>query len=394
MPPTRSPVLLQGFHWNSHTHDWWRVVRDHADAIADAGFTMVWLPPPSQSAAPQGYLPNEWYDLDSSAYGDQAGLKAAIAALHARGVHVLADIVINHRVGTADWADFSAPAFADNADAVTHDDEWGQGTGEADSGAGFHAARDLDHTEASVRTAITAWLRWLRDTIGFDGWRYDYVKGFHGRYVAEYNRATQPVFSVGEIWPDITGDYHASREGVDDHRQHIIDWIDATGGTSAAFDFTTKWQLMLAVERTEFWRLGSIPGTVGWWPETSVTFIDNHDTGPSPGGGQSHWPFPEDRVSLGYAYILTHPGTPTVYWPHYFDWDSDLRNEIDALIRVRHQQGITSTSGIDVQTAEAGRYAAIVNGNTAVTIGPEPWSPSKGGWTPAASGNEWAVWTR
>lgn len=47
---------------------------------------------------------------------------------------------------------------------------------------------------------------------------------------------------------------------------------------------------------------------LGYWPTKAVTFIDNHDTGSS----QGHWPFPEDKVMQGYAYILTHPGIPCV----------------------------------------------------------------------------------
>lgn len=28
-----------------------------------------------------------------------------------------------------------------------------------------------------VRKDIAEWMRWLRNSIGFDGWRFDYVKG-------------------------------------------------------------------------------------------------------------------------------------------------------------------------------------------------------------------------
>jgi alpha-amylase len=54
---------------------------------------------------------------------------------------------------------------------------------------------------------------------------------------------------------------------------------------------------------------------------------------------------------------------------------------------------VTSTSTISVQAADAYRYAAIVNGNLAMKIGPGSWSPGAG-WTLAASGNDWAVWTK
>lgn len=390
-----SDVMLQGFHWNSHRWDWWNIVAAKSPDIQTAGFTMVWLPPPSRAADSAGYLPNEWRNLDASKYGTVAQLRTAIAALHGRDIKVIGDVVVNHRAGTVSWADFTSPAFASNAQAVTSNDEWGLGTGNIDTGDGYHAARDLDHTNASVQTELTSWLNWLKSAsnAGFDGWRYDYVKGFSPSYVGGYNTATAPYFSVGELWPDITGDYYASCSSINYHRQKLMDWINATGDRSAAFDFTTKWQLQLAVDRTEYWRMGCIPGAIGWWPAMSVTFVDNHDTGPSPDGGQNHWPFPGAKVEQGYAYILTHPGTPTVYWPHYFDWGPDLQNKIRTLIGIRKAQGVTSTSTIAVQMADATRYAAIVNNNVAMKIGPGSWSPGAG-WTLAASGSDWAVWTR
>jgi len=389
---TQTDVLLQGFHWESHEENWWSIVNDLAPEIQEAGFTMVWLPPPTSAASDEGYLPSKWYDLDGSQYGTESQLRNAVRALHDENVKVLADIVVNHRVGTTDWADFTEPSFYDNSDAVVSDDEWDGATGTKDTGAGYDAARDLDHTYFSVNDNLKGWLDWLKNDIGFDGWRYDYVKGYDGSYVGEYNDATSPYFSVGEYWPDIDGDYNASCSDVNYHRQKLMDWINATDGKSAAFDFTTKWQLQLAVKNGEYGRLGCVPGAIGWWPEKSVTFVDNHDTGPSPGGGQDLWPFPSDKVEQGYAYILTHPGTPTVYWPHYFDWSSELRNTIETLISIRQNQGLTETSSIEVKAADNSKYAAIIDGKVAVKIGPGSWSPS-GDWAVAASGDQWAVWT-
>lgn len=42
------------------------------------------------------------------------------------------------------------------------------------------------------------WLVWLRTHAGFDGWRLDYVRGFHGSHVKDYMEASAPLFSVGE----------------------------------------------------------------------------------------------------------------------------------------------------------------------------------------------------
>ncbi|CAB4273239.1 unnamed protein product [Prunus armeniaca] len=43
-------------------------------------------------------------------------------------------------------------------------------------------------------------------------------------------------------------------------------------------------------------------------PFSGLTFIDNHDTSST----QNIWPFPSDKVMQGYAYILTHPGIPSI----------------------------------------------------------------------------------
>src|SRR5262245_41568409 len=98
-------VLLQGFHWKSHlgsrhatggTKPWWQIVRECAPAIRRAGFSWVWLPPCSDSLAPQGYIPRRWNTLDC-AYGTGRELKAALRDLGPVGA--VADIVVNHRVG-------------------------------------------------------------------------------------------------------------------------------------------------------------------------------------------------------------------------------------------------------------------------------------------------------
>lgn len=62
-------------------------------------------------------------------------------------------------------------------------------------------------------------------------------------------------------------------------------------------------------------------GLLGIQPTRSVTFVDNHDTGST----QAHWPFPKDKKLEGYAYIMTHPGMPTVFWEHLYDVRSSSR---------------------------------------------------------------------
>ena len=97
---------------------------------------------------------------------------------------------------------------------------------------------------------------------------------------------------------------------------------------------------------------------------------------------------------MGYAYILTHPGTPSVFWDHYFDWGDDLKNQIKALLRARDDAGIHARSKLEIVAATDQVYAALVGENLAVKLGNDGWSPSGGGWNVAASGNEWCVWIK
>ncbi|OGR60800.1 MAG: alpha-amylase [Elusimicrobia bacterium GWA2_69_24] len=381
-------VMLQGFHWESHqASPWWGVIASKAPDIGYSGFDLIWLPPSSAAMSDEGYLPNRWFVVDSK-YGTAQQLKSAISALRSNGTAALADLVLNHRVGTKDWGDFTDPAWG--PETVCKDDEWPQARGGRDTGMGYHAARDIDHNNPQVQRDVRTWMSWLKSELGYSGWRYDFARGFGTDILAGYDAAAGSAFSVVEVWDNL------DTSNPDPHRQALADYIAATGGRVSAFDFTTKGVLQHAVGAGEYQRLrdssGRPPGLVGWWPAKAVTFLDNHDTGASTGGsGQNLWPFPGDRVMEGYAYILTHPGVPCVYWPHFFDWG--LHDPIRDLIWLRKNAGITATSSVAIQTAEYGRYAAVIDGKLAMKIGWLDWSPGPG-WTLRAYGKNYAVWTR
>lgn len=375
-------VMLQGFHWTSRRSSapsWYGIVEQNAPAIREAGFDLVWFPPPSQSAfGNEGYMPTRWNVLDS-AYGSKAELTSAIAAL--APLRPIADVVVNHRCGVASGqADFEAPPFPDQARAICRDDESGIGTGDLDTGESQPAARDLDHTNPDVRRLIKEYLSTLK-AVGFQGWRYDEVRGYAGDFVREYNEDSRPHLSVGEFW--------------DGDRQNVVNWIDSTRGRSMAFDFPTRAVLKAAIDGREFWRLkavdGKPTGVIGWWPEMSVTFLEDHDT------DKDH-PFPDefgdgDQILQGYAYLLTHPGIPCVYWTHYFDYGAALRSKIGELIGLRKATGLHRASSVDIVAADEAKYAAVVDDKVAVKLGPGAWDPGSG-FAVAVDGNDFAVWTR
>ena len=61
---------------------------------------------------------------------------------------------------------------------------------------------------------------------------------------------------------------------------------------------------------------------------------ENHDTGST----LNHWPFPWNHLHEGYAYILTHPGSPCVFYDHF--WDDSLSKTIRDCIALRRRHKI------------------------------------------------------
>ena len=147
--------------------------------------------------------------------------------------------------------------------------------------------------------------------IGFDGFRFDFVKGFgawmirsiHERQYVRGQRLVFP-FGVGESW---------SSDG------EIDAWLDEinrfTDNPISAFDFPLRYRLkeMCDSYGSSLRRLAEGGTVVAERPERAVTFVDNHDFR----GGDAP-PIINDKL-MAYAFILTHPGYPCVFWRDYFE---------------------------------------------------------------------------
>jgi len=401
-------VMLQAFDWNVQNQPpgqtWYDIVTQNTATLADAGVDLIWLPPPSDSAAPQGYLPRELYNFNS-AYGSEIALRNLITQMHASDIKVISDIVINHRVGTSDAVTFTNPSWP--TFYITADDEGrnfvngpvnfsinndffpGNSLKSDGSSGGFAAARDLDHENPEVRQEIITWMNFLKNDIGFDGWRYDFVHGYNPLFNKEYNDATNPYFAVGEL--------------LESSRVQTNNFVNWTQGSSSAFDFNTKVSLQNALRDNNLSYLrdssGNASGMIGINPSKSVTFLDNHDTGAAQQCCGSSFVFPSGEANLrkGYAYILTHPGNPMVFWTHFFDTGSGVQNAIKDLIAIRKDVRLFAGSSMNIVEARNDLYAAYIdgrNGTVAMKLGSADWSPNGSGWTLRTSGQDYAVWTQ
>ena len=82
------------------------------------------------------------------------------------------------------------------------------------------------------------------------------------------------------------------------------------------------------------------------------------------GSTQQHWPFPEHRIPLGYAYLFTHPGNPTIFWDHYFN--SNHRDVLDQLIALRKRNGLHAKSSVEILAADHDFYVARIDNKCAM----------------------------
>lgn len=394
-------IILQGFGWDVNNQasvsaegGLYNYLNNRAGNFAVAGFNVIWLPPPSKSQGGMGYIPTELFNFSQTVFGTQAQLTTLLTTLKTGTptIHAMADVVVNHRGGSTNWTDFTNPTW--DCHSITSTDEAAnlattitgvRPCGTADTGDDFSGARDLDHTNAQVQNGVKDYLTKLK-TLGFDSWRWDMVKGFGSSYIGTYNTASTPYASVGEYW--------------DGNSATLKSWIDGTGGKSAAFDFTLYYNaLQPAMNSGTYSALSGNPGLAGQfgYADKAVTFIDNHDTFVKSGSFVNN-----DNIMKGYAYILTHPGIPCVFFPHYYGGTyakdgvsvtyTSNETAINKLMAIRKANGINAYSSVAISNSST-FYSAIIDSKVAVKIGPGTWNPGTG-WILNASGTDYAVWSK
>lgn len=83
--------------------------------------------------------------------------------------------------------------------------------------------------------------------VGFEGWRFDYVKGYGGeltyQYISETLGDNPDQFSVGEFWVDLR--WHGSHldYNQDAACEALCRWINKTNKLGSAYDFPLKGQV-------------------------------------------------------------------------------------------------------------------------------------------------------
>ena len=372
-PANYSGVMLQGFSWDSYDYSQWTVLEKQADDMK--GFIdLVWLPQSGkciETTQVMGYKPYYYFNQNSS-FGTEAELRSLIAKFKANGIGAIADVVVNHR-NTDGWYAFPAETYKGvtyqmlSTDICKNDDGGSTATqakkdgvslsNNYDEGTDFGGCRDIDHKSENVQKIIKAYLKFLKEDMGYTGFRYDMVKGFSGTHVADYNDATGIEYSVGEYW---------------DGNPSIINWINKTNKKSAAFDFQFRYNVRDAVGVKD----NKIVSAQNWsklksdnnlmhdptYRQYAITFVENHDMQYRSADEQLD-PLKRDTLAAN-AYMLAMPGTPCIFQPH---WRA-YKQEIKSMIEARKLAGITNMSNYTNKMAQTNCFANETTGDKAKLI--------------------------
>lgn len=350
LKPIGSGVMMQAFYWDVPAGGvWWNTVRSKAAAWSGAGIDALWLPPVSKAqngALSMGYDPFDYYDFGQytqmgsteTRFGSKTELDQLIATAHRNRLSVIADIVINHNSGgdsefnvfkrSDTYTDYQpASGLFDRSQYDFHPNDYHTN----DSGI-FGGFADMCHHKAYVQDWLwgrsNSVAKYYKNTVGFDGWRFDYVKGFEPWVARAWQQAVDG-FAVGEYW-----------EGS---AETLYQWTEQAG--MSAFDFACYYRMRDAFMGNN---LNALNGDMLWKRNSTraVTFVANHDT---------------DKIInhkiLAYAYILTHEGYPAMFYRDYEEWLS--KDALNNLIWIHNNLAGGSTTNLYTDSDE---YLARRNG--------------------------------
>lgn len=409
VPDQCQDVMLQGFYWDSfkdmgYGDTRWNTLSSQVSEIGQY-FSLIWLPPSAESDGGLGYHPRR-YSNQTGALGGSSQLTTLIQSFHNNHVYVIADIVINHAGNQSSWCNFYTQDFGNDGffrpdgSWITRNDEVStQGSQDCKNmltnshaddgysdGANYPSARDWDHLNPNVQNMCKGYLKWLKRKMGYDGWRYDYAKGYRLSHTNDYNVASSPYFSVIEYWD---GNAATLKARINDASKNTL-----------AFDFAQHY--------TAF-RDGIRPGGVNYsklkncgmrgqgYSKYAVTFVDNHDTFAR--SDNEDVGCKKDGSSINNAslmlqcnaYIICMPGVPCVFYPHWVKYKS----QIQAMIKARWIAGVHSESTVSEESGN-GYYKATIQGKTGsikLFLGPNSdYINTPSGYTQAYAGNNCGVY--
>src|ERR1035437_4519261 len=340
-------VVLESFWWdywnNNYPNGWSNYLADLAPRLKQMGIDAVWIPPfiKNGSSSSDGYAPFDHYDLGDkyqkgntgTRMGNKDELLRLIAVMHANGIEVIEDVVLNHMdaAGSTTGAGGQDPnALDDNTtskyknfrytcystpatDESFNDYTSRQGRWSA-NWTNFYPNQYNNHFNTSVidqvmfgpdisyensayggssnalynpgqdsvymRTNARHWLVWQKKQTGVDGFRFDAGKNYpqytiqdslwNAKYNAGWANGGQQLFAVGE--------YIGSATEMDTWINSVNTSNSGTENMIGTFDFSLRQALKDMTSGNGAYDLSTIPGAQQSNRYRTVPFVNNHDT--------------------------------------------------------------------------------------------------------------------
>jgi alpha-amylase len=344
--PWNGKVVLQGFWWdyynNNYPNGWSNYLADLAPRLRDMGVDAIWIPPCIKNAGPNsnGYGPFDNYDLGDkyqkgnlkTRLGNKDELLRMIAVMHANGIEVIQDIVLNHMsdAGSSNgsggqdnnatasltnsgyknfrYASYAKPVVDESAsDYLTRSGRWSKnwtnfypnqfnayGTNDWNSilfgpdisyesnayGGSANATYNPTQFADYMRTGARNWMVWFKKQTGSDGFRFDASKHYpywalqdfiyNVKYNAGWANGGANMFSVGE--------YIGSSGQMDTWINNVRTSNGGTEDLVGTFDFNLRTGIKNMIDGNGGFDIGSIPNYQQTNRFRTVPFVNNHDT--------------------------------------------------------------------------------------------------------------------
>ena len=385
-------VMMQFFHWY-HSGNLWDEFIEKAHELKNLGFTAVWFPPAIKCAAGKegrGYDIYDLYDLGefnqkgsvATRYGTKQQYLDAIKKAHKSGLHVYADIVLNHRLGADECEKITVQQVNDEnrnetigesfegkahvrftfpgrngkysqfkwdhqcfsgVDCIRKDaedkkgifkihNEYGTGWNDKVShqfgNYDYLMGADVEFRNPFVVDELKNWIKWYIETTKVNGLRLDALKHISSDFVKDFieyikTEIDNDMFFVGEYWKGEVAP--------------LSEFSAKMNYQLSLFDVPLHFNFFEASKNGAEYNLSFIlKGTMlKDHPSHAVTFVGNHDTQRLQALESSveDWFRP-----IAYAMILlSEKGYPCVFYPdlygaEYTDMDED-GNDVKVTMR-------------------------------------------------------------
>ncbi len=356
-------TYLQAFYWNVVTNGvWWDSLTVLSPKIKSAGFSAIYIPPPSKGAGggfSMGYDIYDHYDFGEfyqkgsteTRFGSKGELERLINTYKLMGLDVWVDVVLNHTAGgelksknncRTDSAylifnyPFGSKRFPKNASSFNPSEYNNCNQSPPYNDNFFSFANDNCTDCPDVRDSLIVWGMFLRNNFQFSGARLDAVKHINPYFISQF---------VNSAFPNnyVFAEYIGNGFEIKNYYNQLVNF---GAGQVSFLDFPLRYTLAdmcnnssgsFDMRSLDYAGLIFGQGMSGF---NVTTFVENHDFDRTGWDGTidtavgGHSPIFRDK-HLAYAFILFSEGRPSVFFKDYFDYG--LSGLIDTLIFIRHK---------------------------------------------------------